>query len=219
MINRSEPHIVGKSMLWRKIMFVTWSLMLVISTTINAQNLVQTHSNNNYQFSGGNGSSSNPWQISTWEDLHNIRNEYNDDFILINDLTVNMTGYSTYGANWDPIYKFKGDLNGQGHEIQGLVINSNENNTAFIGKLDKNAKITSLGIVNAQVTGTGERVAVMVGHVVESQILDSYADGHVHGGSSSWGVGILVGELEEGLVKRSFTTGKITGGYWAAGGL
>ena len=219
MINRSEPHIVGKSMLWRKIIFVTWSLMLVISTTINAQNLVQTHSNNNYQFSGGNGSSSNPWQISTWEDLHNIRNEYNDDFILINDLTVNMTGYSTYGANWDPIYKFKGDLNGQGHEIQGLVINSNENNTAFIGKLDENAKITSLGIVNAQVTGTGERVAVMVGHAFESQILDSYADGHVHGGSSSWGLGILVGELQEGLVKRSFTTGKITGGYWAAGGL
>ena len=219
MINRSEPHIVGKSMLWRKIIFVTWSLMLVISTTINAQNLVQTKHNNNYQFSGGDGSSSNPWQISTWEDLHNIRNEYNDDFILINDLTVNMTGYSTYGANWDPIYKFKGDLNGQGHEIQGLVINSDEKNTAFIGKLESNAKITSLGIVNAQVTGTDERVAVMVGHVDESEILDSYADGHVHGGSSSWGLGILVGELEKGLVQRSFTTGKITGGYWAAGGL
>jgi surface protein len=219
MINRSEPHIVGKSMLWRKIMFVTWSLMLVINTTINAQNLVQTHSNNNYQFSGGNGSSLNPWQISTWEDLHNIRNNYNDDFILINDLTVSMPGYSTYGANWDPIYKFEGDLNGQGFEIRGLTINSNENNTAFIGKLQGSAKITSLGMVNAQVTGTGERVAVMVGHAFESQILDSYADGHVHGGSSSWGLGILVGELQESLVQRSFTTGKITGGYWAAGGL
>lgn len=219
MINRSEPHITVTSMLWHKIIFAAWVVLLVLSTASYAQNLVPTHSNNNYQFSGGSGSSSDPWQITTWEDLHNIRNDYKDDFILMNDLTVNMTGYSTYGANWDPIDKFEGDLNGQGFEIQGLIINSNENNTAFIGKLDENAKITSLGIVNAQVTGTGERVAVMVGHAVESQILDSYADGHVHGGSSSWGLGILVGELEESLVQRSFTTGKITGGYWAAGGL
>ncbi len=180
---------------------------VVMSTSVSAQ------------FSGGSGTQSDPWQITTWEDLHNIRNEYNGDFILMNDLTFSMTGYSTYGANWEPINLFKGELNGQGFEIQNLVINSTQNNTAFIGKLDQGAKITSLGIINAQVTGTGERVAVMVGHAWESQILDSYADGFVYGGSSSWGLGILVGELENSLVQRSFTTGKISGGYWAAGGL
>ncbi|NBW70381.1 MAG: BspA family leucine-rich repeat surface protein, partial [Bacteroidetes bacterium] len=180
---------------------------VVMSTSVSAQ------------FSGGSGTQADPWQITNWEDLHNIRNWYNDDFILMNDLTFSMTGYSTYGANWEPINLFKGDLNGQGFEIQNLVINSTQNNTAFIGKLDQGAKITSLGIINAQVTGTGERVAVMVGHAWESQILDSYAVGNVHGGSSSWGLGILVGELENSLVQRSFTTGKISGGYWAAGGL
>ena len=206
-------------MVKRNIVFAAWAIILVISNASYAQNIVKTHSNDNYQFSGGSGTSADPWQITTWEDLHNIRNEYNDDFILMNDLSVSMNGYSTYGENWEPIYKFKGDLNGQGFEIQNLVINSTQKNTAFIGKLDDGAKIMSLGIVNAQVTGTDERVAVMVGHAKESQILDSYADGFVHGGSSSWGLGILVGELEESLVKRSFTTGKITGGYWAAGGL
>ena len=78
----------------------------------------------NNTFAGGDGTETNPYQISTPEQLNAIRNDLDAHYILKNDIDM-------IGINWDPIgtgywlnpYNyFNGSLNGNGYKIKNLTI-------------------------------------------------------------------------------------------------
>ncbi len=90
-------------------------------------------------FAGGSGTESDPYEITTWEQLNNVRNHLDEHFILKNNLDENSTGYDEYassnaneGQGWDPIgnysynnedeQAFTGTFDGDGHTISDLFI-------------------------------------------------------------------------------------------------
>ena len=148
----------------------------------------------------GAGTSGDPFQIETWEDLHNVRNNGTAYYILMNDLGPNDTGYATYAgptansnAGWLPLFPgtgesaFDGDFDGNGHVIDGVNIDTTIMFAGFFGLKSYNTSgknIRNLGITNAVVKGTNERTGVFIGQVGESsgtgqlpQIENCYATG------------------------------------------
>lgn len=84
------------------------------------------------RFAGGNGLCYNPYQISTPEQLNNLRTEMNAYFALINDIDMTQAtheGGDLYnsGKGFEPIGTtsqfFNGYFYGQGYSITGLYIN------------------------------------------------------------------------------------------------
>jgi trimeric autotransporter adhesin len=78
------------------------------------------------QFSGGSGTSSDPYLISTVEDLNNVRNYLDSNFVQTEDL--DLSGFSS----WSPIgydisygnYAFTGTYDGNNHTISNLTFNN-----------------------------------------------------------------------------------------------
>ena len=94
-------------------------------------------------FDGGNGTENNPYKISTYEQLNQIRNYSNKYFIQTNNISV------PEGTNWTPIENFSGEYDGNGYSIDGLKISiSNKlgdvysafiiNNSGYIHNLEFN---------------------------------------------------------------------------------
>lgn len=70
-------------------------------------------------------------EISTEEDLRNIKNDLYGAYVLTDDITLTeswepigqyFTNYEYYNVDWWT-YAFRGTLDGQGHTISGMVIN------------------------------------------------------------------------------------------------
>ncbi len=81
--------------------------------------------------------------ISTAEDLNNIRNNLDGNFILSNH--IDMSGYSEWNVIGDYGSPFTGELNGNGYSIIGL--NSKRSLLGWV----ENATIRNLGIVNCNI--------------------------------------------------------------------
>ena len=56
------------------------------------------------QFSGGNGSPSDPYVIEDWTHFNEIRNHLQDHFLLSNDLDMNTNGYDLLGPAQEWLY-------------------------------------------------------------------------------------------------------------------
>ena len=101
------------------------------------------------------------YQISDWYDLNNVRNNLSSNFVLMNDLDKNTSGYDELaspsangGKGWKPIGIFTGNFDGQGYEIRDLFINrSDEDYVGLFGYVAEGGVIKGVGVVNATVTG------------------------------------------------------------------
>ena len=69
------------------------------------------------------------------------------------------------GFDWTPLQKLYGTLDGQGHVIRNLYINSTNNNLGLIGFLQGGASVTGLGITGS-VTCTNNTRFVQAGGIV-----------------------------------------------------
>ncbi len=145
-------------------------------------------------FSGGEGSSTNPYKIATFDDLQYLseNSDYWDKyFIQTEDIDadttrfLNIDGLDTLGfdpigyhnTSTDYIY-FTGSYNGKGHVIKNLYIN--RSSIDYIGLFaGTNGYIDSLGIESANITG-GNQVGIMSGYNLHS-ITNCYVSGSVKG--------------------------------------
>ena len=106
----------------------------------------------------GDGSASNPYLISSPEDLAllaELVNAGNATYIDSNyDVTndIDLSGYS----NWVPIgnanYPFTGIFNGSGHTITGMMINAPQTDYQGLFGYIENAEIRYVGIRDVDVT-------------------------------------------------------------------
>jgi len=162
---------------------------------------------------GNNHSLNQAESISDWYDLEDIRDDLSADYVLTDDLTEDIDGYSEFidtDEGWYPIGNdtdpFTGTFDGNGYQIKDLYINRSEmDDVGLFGSID-GAEITDLGLVDADISGVS-----LVGGLVGSNsgtVENSYASGNVNGtGHSSGG---LIG-WNDGTVMNSFAASDLSG--------
>ncbi|MFP3880267.1 MAG: InlB B-repeat-containing protein, partial [Dehalococcoidia bacterium] len=153
-------------------------------------------------FTGGNGTAGDPYQITDWYSLDNLRNYLSSYFILMKDLDSNSAGYTELASTtangekgWEPIGNatenvgFTGSFDGQGHEICDLFVDrSGESDVGLFGLVGAAGVIKNVG-VNGNVTGYNDAGALVGKN--EGTVSNAYATGRVTGNDY---VGGLVGK-------------------------
>lgn len=152
--------------------------------------------------SSGDGSASNPYQISTLNNLYWLSqdtNRWNKHYIQIADIDASSTSSWNNDQGWLPMgyatgptdYSgFSGTYKGKGHVISNLYINRPSSYcTGFFG-FTFYATIDSLGFTNVNITGGDESVGALVGMAYYTNITNCYSSGNVTGISN---VGGLIG--------------------------
>lgn len=155
------------------------------------------------EFIGGEGTELNPYEITTGDQLNNVRNHLNSHFILKQD--IDLSGYD----NWNPIMNFSGRFDGDGYKIKNLRIN---NETEMDIGLFGSSKGTIKNIILKDVDIIGE---TSVGSLVGSNtgvIENIYITGRVSGTANYNTVGGLVGN-NSGTITKCCFQGQIKGEY------
>lgn len=137
--------------------------------------------------------------------------------ILLNDIS-NWTSWneSTAPANtWTPIgnnsQPFTGTLDGDGHSVSGIYVNSNEHYQGFVGYLGVNGIIQNIGVKESYVKGVwstggvcGQNDGLMINCYNSGNVTGSYYVGGVCGRSTGT-------DNEYSFLTNCYNTGKVTG--------
>ena len=193
-------------------------LLLTVNVVVNAQ-----------IFSGGSGTTDDPYKVSTPEQLNQVRNHLAAHFLLANDidlteyLVTSGDGYKQWGEQgWMPIgtnnAAFTGSFNGSGFKITGLWLNRIDIFDVGLFGYIRNAKIENLGVEIGDKGIRGfDNVAGLAGVQDFSTITNCYAIGNISGRSD---IGGLIGEqIRNSVTKNCYATGSVSGNLFNAGGL
>ncbi|MFP3871946.1 MAG: GLUG motif-containing protein, partial [Candidatus Natronoplasma sp.] len=209
-----------------KISVFAMSLLLIISTMLAAVGGEVVNKEESVSEGIEENETQDAQEIYDWYDLDEVRSDLNGDYVLMNDLGENTTGYDDLvdtEDGWEPIGEwdsdkdvgFNGTFDGNGHEIRDLYINrTGEYYVALFGGTENRSEITDAGVVDADVSGNWY-VGGLVGQN-SGTVINSYATGTVTGSENL--VGGLVGS-NSGTVSDSHATGTVTGSGEYIGGL
>ncbi len=135
-------------------------------------------------FGAGVSVQTGPEEIKTWGDLDAVRDNLSGNFVLVNDLDKDTTGYTGTGDDWTPIgtvsdsiggegtagYSgtgddstpvgpnssgFNGEFDGNGHTIADLTIDTTNSNVGLFGKIDSGGTVKDTVLKRVDVTGGG----------------------------------------------------------------
>lgn len=169
-------------------------------------------------FEGGDGSSDDPWQIATPDQLDNVRNYLNDCFILVADLDLTDylgTGGAGYdeGRGWKPIGSasyntFSGTFDGNNKTIYGLYINRPDQYSVGLFGWTNNAVFLNFNLDNVDVTGASD-VGGLAGSAVNVAFENSSVSGQVIGIDSN--IGGLAGYVYDSTICCSSASVSVQG--------
>ena len=172
------------------------------------------------KYSGGDGTSGDPYQIANKTDLKFL-SEHSDDWalyfiqtadILFMDTDFDLGGnFYNNGAGFTPIgnssIKFTGFYNGDNHLVDNLYIyRSAISYIGFFGSIN-NASVQNLGLTNVSVNGDN-KVGGLMGYSDESTISNCYIFGLVNGDSF---VGGIMGSNDQSTVSICYSAGTVNG--------
>jgi hypothetical protein len=173
----------------------------------------------------------NPYGIYTPEQLWIVSDYLNENFKLMNDITLPAVDGKDYalGANyasqgWQPIGdydNFMGTLDGNGHEVKNLTIKRGSADVVgLIGHLGSTGIVKNLGLTSVKIDGKGVAGA-LVGNNLGGQVSHCYSSGTLNSSGNvnltGHGVGGLVGYNTEdspgkvAIVKNCYSTVDVTG--------
>jgi len=168
------------------------------------------------QFSGGDGSSANPYQISSIQQLQEISSHLDKNFILLKDIDASETNEWNSGKGFIPLgdeeKPFSGNFDGQGFSISGLVVNRPEIEfNGLFGHIDKGGiadlHLSGVTVRGANITGG------LVGKVTNGSINNSSVEGKISGRTHVGGLtGFNRGRIEKSEVKVEATGTSYVGG-------
>gem|GEM_PF-747118 len=166
-----------------------------------------------FYFSGGNGTPSTPYRISTvadWQMLASWPSRWDKQFILTADLDLAGVPVTPVGNS----IPFTGVFDGRGHVIRNAVINL-PGTVGLFAAVGPSGQILNLGVENVNITG-GSIVGGLVG-TNSGRLFSCYATGSVQGTAD---VGGLVG-WQQGLVDSCYAAVSVSalGGLTPIGGL
>lgn len=159
-------------------------------------------------FSGGNGTKNNPYQIKRPEQLDKVRNYLNSHFKLMNDL--DMSGFSNFTPLSSGNTYFRGSFDGNNHTISNLTIDFPLDYIGLFGYYypsTTNDSIKNLRIENVNINGSTQTGA-LVGRLRYGTIYNCSSTGKIEGRSYTGG---LIGYMDYSFVKKSFSECDLTG--------
>jgi len=189
------------------------------------------------QFSGGNGTESNPYIITTSSQLaqlatyvNNGNTAYNDKhYKLGNDL--DLSEYQTQGG-WKPIgwysyssdsYPFKGTFDGNKKVVSKLMINDESGRNSGLFGYVLNSTIKNLGISIEEGYYSYGTQGGIIGYNDGGAVLNCYSIGFVGACYDAGTAGGIVGYNKNGTVSNCYSTAKVRaaayGGSGKAGGI
>jgi len=165
-----------------------------------------------------------PVEISDWDDLDNVRNDLDGDYVLVNDLDENTAGYST---SWDPIGidapdpVFTGSFDGGGFSILDLDVSEfNESILGLFSILGDGAVVENL-TVGGSVSGSGSDPVMFHGGLAGriDEALIRFCASHVDVDSGNVdNAGSFAGSARGTVIERSLATGSVATEGERAGG-
>jgi len=157
-------------------------------------------------FAGGDGSASNPYQISNVSQLQNISSNLSAHYVLINDIDATSTKEWNYGRGFEPLERFYGSFDGRNHTIEGLFIK--KYSTYGTGLFTENSGIIkNLLLRDVNITGRWY-VGGLMGRN-SGRIVNSISEGNVSG--DQYVGGLVGGNFWKGEIKNSTSGGNISG--------
>lgn len=173
------------------------------------------------QFSVGKGTKEDPYKISTWSELHSVRENITSSFILINNLDRNTEGYEQFasasangGQGWLPIVNFSGIFDGNDFNISNLIINRpNQSSVGLFGKAG-NAEFKNLHLKDVHVKASND-IGGLLGLGIKITISNCSFDGIVEG---KYFVGGLVGTIGNSQFSDCYSLGQVTA-FRSGGGI
>jgi len=175
-----------------------------------------------YYYGGGSGTQDDPYMIYSAEQLNMIALvscDWGKHFKIMADL--DLSGFD--GRQTRPAFNiiggyetpFTGVFDGDGRTISHLTI-TGEGYVGLFGYIESSAQVKNLGVVDVNITGSGNFVGGLVGYNGTGTVARCYSTGAVSGSNY---VGGLVGRNPGGVVTQCYSTSSVrgTGGY--VGGL
>lgn len=164
----------------------------------------------------GSGTSGDPYQIATAENLTTLRSTPEDwaagiYFKQMNSITVS--------GEWTPIGNstthFRGSYNGQGYTISGVTITDLNRNGywAFFGYTN-GATIQNLGLISISISEKSE-VGGLIGYAQSTTVSNCYTTGSVSGYYGY--VGGLIADTYGSTISDCYSTVTVTGGTSGSG--
>ncbi len=178
---------------------------------------------------GGDGTASNPYQISTREHLEAVNNSLSSHYILINDIDLNGTTYThaVIAPDTDMSSDFQGttftgSFNGNGFVVKNLtIIAPSAEYLGLFGYFNSGASISNVGVEDCNISGY-RYIGGLVGYIGNSwsgTITNCYSSGNVNSLGSN--VGGLVGRNEaspyNGFIANCYSTANVGGTSYVGG--
>jgi len=171
-------------------------------------------------YAGGLGTTQNPYQVATADQLNNIRNDLDAHFVQTAD--IDLAAYSA-GEGWEPIGEwpdgFTGSFDGNDNIITGLFIDRPQSDfeVGLFGYIqepeeEEPAELTGIVLENVDVTGRNG-VGALVGSNDGGELINCRATGDVSGEML---VGLLVGS-NNGSITGSSAEGTASGDDYVGG--
>jgi hypothetical protein len=177
------------------------------------------------KYSGGTGQPTDPYLISTPEDLDAVGAnpaDWGSHFLLIND--INLAGYTGTQFNiiGNSTTKFTGVFDGNDHKVINLTIDTAGSGNDYLGLFGyigkdryslSRAELKNLGVENINITGgnSSHCLGGLCGYNDGGRIRNCFSTGQVTGGYHSAFLGGLVGDNHGGTISNSYSTGSVSG--------
>ena len=148
-------------------------------------------------FAGGNGTASNPYEISNVDQLQNMSSDLDAHYELVSDINASETRNWNNGKGFDPIgenydNRFNGSFDGRGHIIDGLFINRSSTEWVGLFGYTDRAPITRVGVTD--VNFTGSRGIGAIAALSDHKISKVYSTGIIKSSNNPGYIGGVVGQ-------------------------
>ncbi|HOK65264.1 MAG TPA: GLUG motif-containing protein [Anaerohalosphaeraceae bacterium] len=168
---------------------------------------------NLYAFSGGTGTSTDPYLVSTAEELNTIgtSSAYWASYFKLT-ANINMSGYTgtSYHIIGNITTRFTGGFDGNGYVISNLTYTGT--NVSYVGLFGytQNAVIQNVQLVNVAISSTnGQNVGSLIGCQLYGTTANCSVSGTVSGGYHTGG---LAGSVLQGTLNSCSSAAAVSGG-------
>ncbi len=205
-------------------MIITLSILsssLIFDVSIEGEGLIGPHSLSGIEFAGGNGTESDPYQISNVTQLQNISANLTAHYVLINDINASETRDWNEGEGFDPIEDnediynwFTGSIDGFGFNISGLFIKRpSETGVGLFRMISTGGKICNLSLINSYIVGK-DFVGGLAGSAQQYLFFNCSFNGTISGDNY---VGGLLGQNAGGTIYSCNSRGCVSGESYIGG--
>ncbi len=156
-------------------------------------------------FEKGRGTVREPYELATVEELDLMRFFPDRAFVLKKDIELS--------GEWEAISEFYGHLDGDGHRIDGLYINTDKSHQGLFGKIVK-GEVKNL-LVSGNVRGRSN-VGIFAGELLDAKITACVAEGRVEAITNN--AGGFFGE-NSGIIENSLSSVYVVEATAFAGGI